>query len=62
MQRPCGEIKNMCLRNKVKATEAGAQKHGKEQHEMQLKRWVRGLPGASYATTGRTSAISLCHT
>lgn len=27
----------MCLRNQVKAAKAGAQKHGKEQYEMQLE-------------------------
>lgn len=37
----------MCLRSRVKSTEARAQECGREQREMQLVRWLRGLSEAS---------------
>ena len=61
VQRPCGEVKHVCFRSRVKSTEARAQECGREQREMQLERWLRGLSEASRATTGRTSTFSLCY-
>lgn len=61
MQRPCGKVKNVCSRNRLKTAEAGAQECKKEQHEMQLKRWVRGLTEASNATMDLISNVSLCY-
>lgn len=60
MQRPCGRVKNMCLRNRLKIAEAGAQECKKEQHEMQLKRWVKGLTEASDATMGLMFLCATC--
>lgn len=51
----------MCLRNRLKIAEAGSQEGKEEQHEMQLKRWVRGLTEASDATMGLISNVSLCY-
>lgn len=45
----------------MKPTEAGAEKPGKEQCEMQLGRETKGLTWASCTTTGRTSDVSLHH-
>ena len=56
-----GKGKNMCSRNRLKTTEAEAQECKKEQHEMQLKRWVRGLTEASNATMDLISNVSLCY-
>ena len=56
-----GKGKNMCSRNRLKTAEAEAQECKKEQHEMQLKRWVRGLTEASNATVDLISNVSLCY-
>lgn len=61
MQRPWGRVENVCLRNRLKIAEAGSQEGKEEQHEMQLKRWVRGLTEASDATMGLISNVSLCY-
>lgn len=61
MQRPWGRVENVCLRNRLKIAEAGSQERKEEQHEMQLKRWVRGLTEASDATVGLISNVSLCY-
>ena len=61
MQRPWGRVKNVCLRNRLRIAEAGSQECKKEQHEMQLKRWVKGLTETSDATMGLISNVSLCY-